>query len=158
FYDQINMNPFLDFRPTISGAQGIQGNPIGPSPVSTYSTNRLGQTSYNWQTIQTGGASIFSGITTCANPLCIVNPGLNLFTVSQNFRTPYFFNYNLQLEKGFGKAAVWQIGYVGSQARKLNIVTDINQHGVFNVSPAQNYGSILQLNSVGTSNYNALQT
>jgi hypothetical protein len=62
------------------------------------------------------------------------------------------------VEKGFGKAGVLQVGYVGSEGRKLNVVSDINQHGVFNVSPAQNYGSILQLNSVGTSNYNALQT
>ena len=36
FYDQINMNPFLDFRGPSGSAQGIQGNPIGPAPVSTY--------------------------------------------------------------------------------------------------------------------------
>ena len=35
FYDQINMNPFLDFRPPITAAQGLQGNPIGAAPVST---------------------------------------------------------------------------------------------------------------------------
>jgi hypothetical protein len=153
FFDQINMNPFLDFRPPIAAAQGIQGNPIGPFAVSTYSRN-----TYNWQTVQAGGASIFPGVTTCSNPLCIGNPGLNLFSVSQNFRTPHFANYSLQVEKGFGKAAVLQVGYVGSQGRKLNIVSNINQFGAFNVGASQNYGSILQLNSVGTSNYNALQT
>ena len=148
FFDQINMNPFLDFRPPIAAAQGIQGNPFGPNPVSTYS-----RSSYNWQTVQTGGTSIFPGVTVCSNPFCVGNPGLNLFTVSQNFRTPHFTNYNLQVEKGFGKAAVLQVGYVGSQGRKLNIVTNINQNGTF-----PNFGSILQLNSIGTSNYNALQS
>src|SRR5215467_13835176 len=49
FFDQINMNPFLDFRPPIAAASGIQGNPFGAFPVSTYSTNLLGQTSYTWQ-------------------------------------------------------------------------------------------------------------
>jgi hypothetical protein len=149
FYDQININPFLDFRPPISGAQGLQGNPIGAFPVSTYSTNVAGQTSYTWAKNQ----QIFKGVTACSDPLCTGTPGLNLFTVSQNFRTPYFYNYNLQVEKGLGKAALFQIGYVGSEGRKLNIVTNTNQNGAF-----PNFGSILQLNSIGTSNYNALQT
>jgi len=48
---------------------------------------------------------------------------------------------------------VWQIGYVGSEGRKLNIVSNINQSGDF-----PNFANILQLNTIGTSNYNALQT
>src|SRR5262249_5581914 len=133
YFDQINMNPFLDFRPPIAAAQGIQGNPFGPAPVSTYSRD-----TYNWPTVQTGGASIFPGVKVCANPLCIGTPGLNLFSVNQNFRTPHFANFNLQVEKGLGKAGVLQVGYVGSEGRKLNIVSDINQFGAFNVSPTQN--------------------
>jgi len=158
YYDQINMNPFLDFRPPIAAAQGLEGNPIGPAAVSTYGTNILGQTSYNWQAVQqdplnpTG--SIFPGVVTCSDPLCTTTPGFNVFSVNQNFRTPYFYNYNLQVEKQFGSKAVWQIGYVGSEGRKLNIVTNINQ----NSCCFPNFGSILQLNSIGTSNYNALQS
>src|SRR6266849_8129886 len=53
FFDQINLNPFLDFRPPLSGAaDGLEDNPVGPRTVSTYSTNRLGQLSYNWTTVQ----------------------------------------------------------------------------------------------------------
>src|SRR5215472_5051590 len=160
FFDQINMNPFLDFRPPIAAASGIQGNPFGAFPVSTYSTNRLGQTSYNWQTITAGGASVFNGVVACSNPLCTGTPGFNLFTVNQNFRTPHFTTYNLQVEKGMGKSSVFQVGYVGSEGRKLNIVTNINQpdNATGTKFPFPNFGSILQLNSVGTSNYNALQT
>jgi hypothetical protein len=148
FYDQINMNPFLDFRPPIAAAQGLEGNPIGPAAVSTYS-----RSTYNWQAVQTGGTSIFPGVVTCSDPLCTTTRGFNVFSVNQNFRTPYFYNYNLQIEKGLGSAAVFQIGYVGSEGRKLNIVTNINQNNAF-----PNFGSILQLNSIGTSNYNALQS
>jgi hypothetical protein len=179
FYDQINLNPFLDFRPQITASQGIQGNPFGSSPVSTYSTNRLGQTSYNWDTIQAGGNAIFSGIQPCTDPNCATatDPkGLSAYAVSPNFRVPYFYNYNLQVEKGFGNSVVWQIGYVGSEGRKLNIVSNINQptangfpvpnallpvttfNGVNVVYPFPNFGNILQLNTIGTSNYNALQT
>ncbi len=154
FFDQINLNPFLDFRPPISGAaDGLEDNPVGPRAVSTYSTNRLGQVSYNWDTIQQGGNSVFSGVTACTNPNCTNVPGLGVFGVSQNFRTPYYFNYSLQVEKGLGRAAVFQIGYVGSEGRKLNLVSNINQNNAF-----PTFGSILQLNSAGTSNYNSLQT
>src|SRR6266850_4720509 len=37
YFDQINLNPFLDFRPPSNGADGLQDNPIGPAPVSNYS-------------------------------------------------------------------------------------------------------------------------
>jgi hypothetical protein len=157
YYDQINMNPFLDFRPPIAAAQGIQGNPIGRFPVSTYSADVFGKTSYNWQAVQADPGnptgSIFPGVTACTDANCTNVSGLNLFAVNHNFRTPYFYNYNLQVEKGLGNFAVFQIGYVGSQGRKLNIVSNINQNSAF-----PNFGSILQLNSIGTSNYNSFQT
>src|SRR5205807_9930917 len=60
FYDQINMNPFLDFRPPIAGADGLQDNPIGPSPVANYGTNLAGLTSYTWVKNQ----QIFDDVTT----------------------------------------------------------------------------------------------
>jgi hypothetical protein len=170
FFDQINLNPFLDFRPPISGAaDGLEDNPVGPRTVSTYGTDICGSTSYNWTTIQqatvcpagtplagkslSSPGSVFDKVTPCTDPNCTNVPGLGVFGVSQNFRTPYYFNYSLQVEKGLGRAAVFQIGYVGSEGRKLNLVSDINQNNAF-----PTFGSILQLNSAGTSNYNSLQT
>jgi hypothetical protein len=174
FYDQINLNPFLDFRPPISAPAGIQGNPFGTTPVSTFSKNRLGQVSYQWDAVQAGGNSIFPGVQPCSDPNCAAatDPkGLTAYSVSPNFRVPYFYNYNLQVEKGFGNGVVWQIGYVGSEGRKLNLVSNINQPKVNGVPvpsallpvtgvtpPFPNFGNILQLNTIGTSNYNALQT
>jgi len=156
FYDQINLNPFLDFRPPISAPSGIQGNPFGSTPVSTYSTNRLGQTSYQWDAVQAGGNSIFGPAQACTDPTCADLAGLGLsgYSVSPDFRTPYFFNYNLQVEKGLGNLGVFQIGYVGSQGRKLNIISNINQGNAVTT----NMANILQLNTMGTSNYNALQS
>jgi hypothetical protein len=157
FFDQINLNPFLDFRPPIAASQGIQGNAFGSSPVSTYS-----RSGYQWDAVQAGGNSIFPGVQACAptDPNCNAGPfGLSAYSVSKNFRTPYFYNYNLQVEKGFGNAVVWQVGYVGSQGRKLNLVSNINQpNPTTGVIPFPNFGNILQLNTIGTSNYNALQT
>jgi hypothetical protein len=158
FYDQINMNPFLDFRPPISAADGLEDNPAGPHAVDSFSRN-----AYNWQAAQAGGASIFPGATTCkgsfaSDPNCLsANQIFNVFSVNQNFRTPYFFNYNLNVEKSLGSSMVLQVGYVGSAGHKLSVMRDINQNGAYSAL-YPNYGSIIQLNSIGNSNYNSLQT
>jgi hypothetical protein len=81
----------------------------------------------------------------------------NVFSVGQSFRTPYYFNYSLQLEKGFGSAAVLQAGYVGSQGRKLTMTENINQDGTLN-DEYPNVGSVNQFNIDVTSNYSAFQT
>ena len=154
FYDQINMNPFLDFRPP-NNADGLEDNPAGPHPVSTYSL----QNPTTWQP----GVALFPGVSTCLTGNVATDPNCgtsvyDVFSVSQNFRTPYFYNYNLNVQKSFGNGfAVWQVGYVGSEGRKLSIMLDINQFG--QLTPAfPNYGGVNQLNSIGTSNYNALQS
>src|SRR5271157_1720664 len=148
FYDQINMNPFLDFRPPIAGADGLQDNPVGPAPVNNYGANVNGQKSYTWA----ANTYIFPGLTTCPTLNSATSPacGIN--------------NYNLQLEKSLGDQVSLQIGYVGSDAHKLNVMLNINQNPV-TLAPTggpfsalyPNVGSILQLNSNGNSNYNALQ-
>ncbi len=168
FYDQINMNPFLDFRPPNS-ADGLEDNPAGPSPVSSYSLD-----GYTWQP----NTYIFPAVSTCTTGSVATDPNcgtsvFDVFSVNQNFRTPYFYNYNLNVQKSLGNAAVFQIGYVGSEGRKLSVMLDINQlpNGDMITSPITgspttegrlpqfpNYGAINQLNSIGTSNYNALQT
>jgi len=179
FYDQINLNPFLDFRPPIAAPSGIQGNPFGASPVSTYSApfcGTLANGGYQWDAVQqatcpagytnAGAAnaaqSIFPGVQACSDPNCAAatDPkGLGAYSVSSNFRTPYFFNYNLQVQKAFGNSIVWEIGYVGSEGRKLNLVSNINQpNPTTGIIPYPNFGNILQLNTIGNSNYNALQT
>ncbi|HXC42019.1 MAG TPA: carboxypeptidase-like regulatory domain-containing protein [Candidatus Dormibacteraeota bacterium] len=179
FYDQINMNPFLDFRPPNGGADGLEDNPAGPKPVSVYSLGPSTALSggnpaaggYTWQP----NAAIFPGVSTCVtgvftagstdctDPSTGASTIFNVFSVNQNFRTPYFFNYNLNIEKSFGNGVgVFQLGYVGSEGRKLSVLLDINQVGGTFTDGAYpqypNFGSINQLNSIGTSNYNALQS
>jgi hypothetical protein len=186
FYDQINMNPFLDYRPPNNAADGLQDNPAGPKPVSLYSIPICGANptgGYNWGTVQQSTcpigtinagtanptSSIYPGVTTCvtgiigpADPGCKQGP-FGIYSVGQNFRAPYIFNYNLQVQKSLGNAAVFEIGYVGSSAHKLSVMQNINQvplTGGARPFAAQYpaFGDINQLNSVGDSNYNSLQT
>jgi len=149
FFDQINMNPFLDFRPGSAGADGLQDNPIGPHPVDNYSADVNGNTSYTWVANQ----QIFPGATACPTLSGCGTNVYNVYSVSQNFRTPYFYNYNLNIEKGLGNVAVLQVGYVGSAGHKLAVMESVSPGGVY-----PNIGTVLQENSVGNSNYNSLQT
>jgi len=169
FYDQINMNPFLDFRPP-NAADGLEDNPAGPSAVSTYSLGPFAPGSAGGPCLlTTGGCTwqpntyLYPGITTCVTGSGCGSSIFDVFSVNQNFRTPYFFNYNLNVQKSFGNGmAVWQVGYVGSEGRKLSIMLDINQlpgtHADGALTQFPNYGGINQLNSIGNSNYNALQS
>jgi len=148
FFAQINMNPFLDYRPP-SGADGLEDNPAGPAAVSLYTLNN----GFTWQS----GAQVFPAVSTCPTGIGCANAPFDVFGVSQNFRDPYTFNYNLQVEKSLSSAAVLQIGYVGSETRKQSVMLDINQHGQF-AAQYPSFGHINQLNSIANANYNALQT
>lgn len=149
-YDQINMNPFLDFRPP-NNADGLQDNPAGPKPVAAYTKDLAGNTSYTWQP----NVQIFPGVQTCVTGQtaeCGANT-FDIYAVNQHFRTPYFLEYSLNVQKGLGNVAVWQIGYVGTQGRRLSIMQNI---GPLPAYPS--FNNINQLSSIGTSSYSALQT
>jgi hypothetical protein len=155
-YDTVNVSPFLGNSFIFNGGpNGVQGNPIGANSAQTLTLNNF--------TLPTDGSLI-------AWP---TNTNYNLFSVSQNFKTPYLYNYNLNVQKSLGRAAIAQIGYVGSLGRHLLLLRDLNQAALgsdFSLAPGQpnptrpyysefpQFGVIDQLESRGTSNYNSLQT
>lgn len=147
FFDTPNANPFLDNRPGNSAPNGLEGNPGGPNPVFTVS-------SYN-SAITPGKPIIPGGLSCSAANQC------GVFSVDRNFRTPYNYNYNLQIEQSLGGKALFQIGYVGSEGRRLLSILNINQPFLTGGRPYDStysqYGDINQIESIGTSNYNSLQ-
>ncbi|HWA95735.1 MAG TPA: TonB-dependent receptor [Terracidiphilus sp.] len=164
FFDMPNANPFLDNRPGNSAPNGFEGNPGGPNPVVNATVSD--------QVIAAGTQIIPTP--TNEDP-CPESSPCGAFSVDKNFRSSYNTNYSLQIEQSLagGKAFV-QIGYVGSQGRKLlsllNInqkiplgtagdgVTAIVQEGQYDGPFGGNYYSdVNQIQSIGTSNYNSLQ-
>ena len=159
FFDQPNLNPFLDNRPPNGGASGAESNPAGPNPAAN-----IGQTG---QVIPTDGAPLFPA-TAAFDP----THSYNLFSVNPNFRSAYNYNFNLNVEQKLGPNLLATIGYVGAEARKLLIIHDANQAGLGTTGLgtfAQNatrpyggaypfYGVINEVDSAGTSNYSSLQT
>ncbi len=158
FFDQPNLNPFLDNRPPNGGASGAESNPGGPSPVSTLSATN---------TVITPGKLLFP--TTTAFDRTV---NYNLFSIDPNLRASYTFNFNLNIEKTLGSKTIFTLGYVGSESRKLISNIDINQAalGTTNLGTSAqnatrpygkqfpNYGTINQVSSIGTSNYSSLQS
>lgn len=158
FFDQPNLNPFLDNRPPNGGASGAESNPGGPAPVSTLSNTNI---------VITPTTLLFPTTTAYS-----ASTNYNLFSVSPNLRPAYTFNFNLNVEKSLGSKTLFTIGYVGSQSRKLISNIDINQaplNSSNSGTAAQNalrpygklfpnYGTINQVSSIGNSNYSSLQT
>ncbi len=174
FFDEPNLNPFLDNRPPNNGASGAESNPAGPNPAAN-----IGQ---NFQVIPTNGAALFPA-TAAFSP----TQSYNLFSVNPNFRSDYDYNFNVNIEQKLGPNLLATFGYVGSEGRKLLVILDSNQAAVGStgICPAgtpvggtctgaqstfaQNatrpygaqfpfYGVINTVTSAGTSNYNSFQT
>jgi hypothetical protein len=155
YYDVVNLNPFLDNRPGNDGPNGVESNPAGATPVSTILINGY--------TLPTDNSYIFPA----TGPTCASGNGCGqtygIFSVSQKFRSAYFYEYNLNVEKAFGNSVLWQVGYVGNEGRHLLTLADINQVNISNglqpyANQFPNFGVINEVGSNGTSNYNALQT
>ena len=174
YFDTPNLNPFLDNRPANGAPNGLEGNPAGTSPVNTVPP-------------VAGSSPIVANnpIFPAAGGLCPTGNGCgqiyNIFSVGQNFRNAYNYNYNLNIEKGLGKSLLLQVGYVGSAAHRLLTTQDINQATpsaaeALAVTPAQiaaaaaaqqasrpyfaqfpDFGIINQIESNGNSNYNSFQ-
>ncbi|HZU08695.1 MAG TPA: TonB-dependent receptor [Pseudacidobacterium sp.] len=167
FFDTPNANPFLDNRPGNSAPNGLEGNPGGSDPVYTLTTAQY-STTINGNTV--GLVVPGQPIIQTTSLVCNASSQCGVFSVNKNFRSPYNFNFNLQIEKSLGSKATVQLGYVGSEGRRLLSLLNINQPylGAFNSGytgqyalPYQaqypGYSDINQIESIGTSNYNSLQ-
>ena len=161
FADTPNLNPFLDNRPGNQAPNGVEGNPGGPDPVYTVAATAQAQNQI------VSGAAIFPS---AINYPCSATSPCGVFSVDPNFRPSYNENFNANIEQTVGSRVLFQLGYVGSEARHLLSLLDINQAtpGIYANSAAlqaarpyfgqyPQYDNINQVESIGTANYNSLQ-
>lgn len=164
FFDTPNANPFLDNRPGNLAPNGLEGNPGGSNPV--YTLTSIANSNAAGIPIVVPGQPIIE----TTSLVCSANSQCGVFSVDKGFRSPYNLNFNLQIEKSLGSRATIQLGYVGSEGRRLLSLLNINQPflGAFNPGftgqyalPFQaqypGYSDINQVESIGTSNYSSLQ-
>lgn len=110
FYDDYSQDAFTGQIYENSFNAGLAYNPVAPSPVFVFKP--------------------FAGAISPGSP--IFNTGdtshtSDASTVDKRMRTPYVYNYNLNIQHEIIKDTVLQVGYVGSAGRKLLRFRDINQ-------------------------------
>jgi hypothetical protein len=161
YYDTVNVSPFLGNSFVYNGGpNGVEENPIGANPAVSVSLQP-------GTLLPTNGSPIFAKAS--------AGGFANIYSVSQSFRTPYTYNFSFNVQQALGKAAVLELGYVGSQSRHLLQLIDINQAAlgsdfdptVFDAKGNNttrpyyarypSYGVIDELQSRANSNYNSFQ-
>ncbi len=111
FYDVPALNFFVaNTGLPNGGAAGVNANPGGPNPVYTITAKNV---------VFQSGVPVFGN----AGPV----PPFGALGVSQDFRTPYVQNFNLNVQRQLSSTTILQAGYVGSVGRKLAVLRDINQ-------------------------------
>ncbi|HWY21268.1 MAG TPA: TonB-dependent receptor [Candidatus Acidoferrum sp.] len=146
--------PFFDPGPAY--------NNFGPAPI--LSTGAVGGPIV-------AGSPVYNATSTCTFEC-------DAFGFDRNIKMPYMENYNLNIQQQISNKAVFQVGYVGAQGHRLWRFFDISQPSTAQINAADiacacindfggaarplngnPYGAfyVLQENSTGKSNYNALQ-
>ncbi len=154
YYDLPAVSFFTSSTPGNQAATGIGNNPAGPNPVFTITKgNAAGNYTPDFGT----GVQVFGST---------LVPPYGVFGVSQDFRTPYVQNFNLNIQQQLARTTVLQVGYVGALGRKLALTRSINAAipGSGTVQSRRPFnarfpeiGAISLLESAATSNYNSLQ-
>jgi hypothetical protein len=144
--------PFLEFNPIASGSStgptGYLSNPFG--------TNNTGTPSGFPSTPPNSSVSF-------AQFEPIGSTG-GIFLVDPHLRTPYVYQYNLNIQQQLPGGMIMEANYVGYDAHKLTSLLDINPFPlgsntrIYNTDPSNStYSNLLEFKNVGVANYNSLQ-
>jgi hypothetical protein len=133
---------------TETGPTGYMSNPFG--------TNNTGTPNSFPSTPPTSTAS-FAG----SEPFGTTGA---LYLVDPHLRTPYVYQYNLNIQQQLPGGMVLETGYVGYDAHKLTSLVDINPFPLGSNTRLYNpdstnslFSNLLEFKNVGVANYNALQ-
>ncbi len=125
FYDGFSQDFFTGQLALNTFNTGPAYNAIGPNPIYiTFALNPALPVDAGGNSIIQPGVPVFDPSSVVAGP---TNQTTDAFTVSQRLRTPYVYNYNLNIQQQLARNTVLQVGYVGSLGRKLFFFRDINQ-------------------------------
>jgi len=147
FYNE----PSLYFNPlsgSQSGPSGYLSNPFG--------TNSTG-TPNSFPSTPPSSTASFAG----SEPFGTTN---GLYLVDPHLRTPYVYQYNLNIQQQLPGGMVLEVGYVGYDAHKLTSLVDIDPFPlgsntrIYNPDSTNSlFSQMLEFKNVGVANYNALQ-
>ena len=87
-----------------------------------------------------------------------------IFLVNPHLRTPYVYQYNLNVQRQLPGSMTLEVGYVGYDMHKLTSLVDINPFPlgsntrIYNTDPSNSvFSNLLEFSNVSTGSYNSLQ-
>jgi hypothetical protein len=87
-----------------------------------------------------------------------------IFLVDPHLRTPYVYQYNLNVQRQLPGSMTLEVGYVGYDMHKLTSLVDINPYPlgsntrIYDADPSSSvFGNLLEFANVSTGSYNSLQ-
>jgi hypothetical protein len=159
FYNE----PSVNFSPTgapVTTASGSTVNTYAADPgflPNPFGTNNTGTPN--------GFPSRPPSSTVSYAPFLPLSSNGGIYLVDPHLRTPYVFQYNLDVQQQLVSGMVLDIGYVGYSAHKLTSLVDINPFPLGSntriYDPDSNnaiFGNLDQFQNVSNAGYNALQT
>jgi hypothetical protein len=175
FYDILKGEDNLQFNgsPPFYSEPSVYFSPTVPTPSGStaymYTAADPGFLSNPFGTNNTGTPNGFPShppsSTVSYAPFLPLSSGGGIFLVDPHLRTPYVFQYNLDVQQELPSGMVLDIGYVGYSAHKLTSLVDINPFPLGSntriYDPDSNnaiYGNLDQFQNVSNAGYNALQT
>jgi hypothetical protein len=143
--------PFLEFN-------GLDGSETGPTGYlsNPFGTNNTGTPS--------GFPSTPPSSTVSFSQFEPVGSTGGIFLVDPHLRTPYVYQYNLNVQQEVAGGMLLNVGFVGYDAHKLTSLLDVNPFPLGSNTRLYNpddtnstYSNLLQFKNVGKANYNSLQ-
>ncbi len=165
FYDILKGEDNLQFNgaPPFYNEPSLYFNP--PSPGQSGPTGYL---SNPFGTNVNGTPNGFPSVPPSSTATFVASEPLGstggLFFVDPHLRTPYVYQYNLNIQQQLPFGMVLETGYVGYDAHKLTSLVDINPFPLGSNTRLYNpdstnslYSQMLEFKNLGVANYNALQ-
>jgi len=95
-----------------------------------------------------------------------IGASASVFVVDPHLRTPYIYQYNLSLQHDLGASTIFELNYVGSAARKLTSLVQVNPfvlgtgNRVLNTYPgndSNSFAEILEYANVSSASFNSME-
>jgi hypothetical protein len=166
FYDVLKGEDNLQFNgsPPFYAEPSVYFNP--PSPGQSAPTGYL---SNPFGTNNTGTPNGFPSTFPSANvsyaPFLPIGSTGGIFLVDPHLRTPYVYQYNLNVQQQLAGGMVLEVGYVGYDSHKLTSLVDINPFPLGSNtrlydpdSTNSTFSNLLQFQNVSRAYYDSLQT
>jgi hypothetical protein len=156
-YQGLLADRFITNSPGVAAFTTTTGNVALNDPNSAFAS--VANSNAAFQNGFANGATL-AGLK-AAVPLGFAAPIYN--TIANNLKNPKYYEWNFELQQGIGSSLVASLNYVGNhgqdeviQTTTANAYSPTGLGGLPTTAPDSRFGSILELNNTGFSNYDGL--